>query len=295
MDSTSSTATPPQRPGPARNGMDLDIGQLECMARQLRIAIIKMIHQAGSGHPGGSLSICEILSTLYFSELQLEPQQPSKPSRDRFILSKGHAAPALYAVMAKRGFFPEEELATLRKIGSRLQGHPDSKKLPGVDISSGSLGMGISFGIGCALAARLSGQQYRTYVLTGCGELDEGQNWEGLMTAAKYGLDNLMAIVDYNKVQLDGTNDEILPLGDLCAKLRAFSWNVLECGGHNIQELLDAYEQARATKGIPTVLVAHTIKGKGVSYMEHKCQWHGAPISEQQCACAMSELEGVSI
>ena len=274
------------------SGMALDAGQLECMARQLRVAIIDMIHKAGSGHPGGSLSICEILSTLYFSELRVNPENPKDPARDRFVLSKGHAAPALYGILARRGFFPEAELDTLRKTGSRLQGHPDSKHLPGVDVSSGSLGMGISFGIGCALAARLSGADYRSYVLTGCGELDEGQNWEGLMTGAKYQLDNLLVIVDYNKVQLDGTNDEIMPLGDLVAKLRVFNWNVLECDGHNVAELLGAYEEARNTKGVPTIIVAHTVKGKGVSFMEHKCQWHGMPINDEQCACAMAELEG---
>ncbi len=277
---------------PARSGAALDPRQLKEMARQMRIAIVDMIHKAGSGHPGGSLSICEILSTLYFSELRVNPEQPTDPQRDRFVLSKGHAAPALYAVLAKRGFFPESEFDTLRKIGSRLQGHPDSKKLPGVDVSSGSLGMGISFGIGCALAARLNGDDYRSYVLTGCGELDEGQNWEGLMAGAKYGLDNLLVIVDYNKVQLDGTNDEILPLGDLPGKLRIFGWNVLECDGHSVPSLLDAYEKARAAKDVPTVIVAHTIKGKGVSFMEGKCGWHGASIDDEQRASAMAELEG---
>ncbi len=279
-------------PVAARNGMEIGLGQLECMARDLRVAIVDMIHKAGSGHPGGSLSICEILSTLYFAELCVDPEKEKDPLRDRFILSKGHAAPALYGILAKRGFFPEAELDTLRKIGSRLQGHPDSKHLPGVDISSGSLGMGISFGVGCALAARLNGHDYRTYVLTGCGELDEGQNWEGLMAGAKYGLDNLLVIVDYNKVQLDGTNEEILPLGDLLAKLRAFNWNVLECDGHSARELMSGYDKARATKDVPTILVAHTVKGKGVSFMEHKCQWHGMPINTDQRACAMAELQG---
>jgi len=269
----------------------VDIRGLEQKAHELRITIVEMIHEAGSGHVGGSLSICEILSVLYFSELNVDPRNPRDPQRDRFILSKGHAAPALYAVLAKKGYFPEQHLQTLRKIGSKLQGHPDMNKVPGVDISSGSLGMGISFGIGTALGARLNGLAYRTYVLTGCGELDEGQNWEAFMCAAKYGLDNLAVIVDYNRVQLDGTNEEIMPLAVLGEKIAAFNWNVVECDGHSIPSLLCALESARKAKRIPTAIIANTVKGKGVSFMEHRHEWHGKEIDREACQEALRELK----
>jgi transketolase len=267
-----------------------DVRKLESIAHQLRKTIIEMIYEAGSGHPGGSLSICEILAVLYCSELNVDPANPKDPKRDRFILSKGHGCPALYAVLARKGFFPEAELKTLRKIGSILQGHPDSKKAPGIEISSGSLGMGISFGIGCALAGKADGLSYRTYVLAGCGELDEGQNWEAFLTGAKYGLDNLCVIVDYNRVQLDGSNEEILPLADLAQKLKAFNWNVIECNGHSVPELLEAFEKARKAKGKPSVIVGYTVKGKGVSFMENAHQWHGKPLDEEAYVKAMAEL-----
>lgn len=272
-----------------------DVKELESIAQKLRVAIVDMIHEAGSGHAGGSLSLCEILSVLYYTELNVDPDNPRDPKRDRFILSKGHAAPVLYAILARKGFFPEEYLWTLRKIGSKLQGHPDMNKTPGVDISSGSLGMGISFGIGTALAARLDGLSFRTYVVTGCGELDEGQNWEALMCAAKYRLDNLVVIVDYNKVQLDGTNEEIMPLGALERKLAAFNWHVIECDGHSVTGLLKALEDARAIKGAPTVIVANTVKGKGVSFMEHRCEWHGKEISDENHRKALDELKGARL
>jgi len=273
--------------------MNVDIEQLKKIAQNIRLTILKMIYEAGSGHPGGSLSICELLAVLYFSELHIEPQKPKDPQRDRFILSKGHAAPALYAILARKGFFPTEELWTLRKIGSRLQGHPDMNKVPGVEISAGSLGMGISFGIGTALAARLDARSYRTYVLTGCGELDEGQNWEAFLTAAKYQLDNLTVIVDYNKVQLDGTNDQILPLGNLKNKIEAFDWFVIECDGHNIPEIQYSLNQAKRRKHQPSAIIAHTVKGKGVSFMENRAEWHGKPLNEDEYKLALSELEGV--
>ena len=269
-----------------------DVAALKRTAEELRVAIVEMIHTAGSGHAGGSLSMCELLSVLYYAELNVDPENPRDPERDRFILSKGHGAPALYAILASKGFFPEEDLATLRQTGSKLQGHPDMKKVPGIDISSGSLGMGISFGIGTSLAARLNGSSYRTYVITGCGELDEGQNWEALMCAAKYGLDNLTVIVDYNRVQLDGTNEEIMPLGSLEEKLKAFNWNVVECDGHDVNSILEALDKARETKGRPTVIVANTVKGKGVSFMEHKNEWHGKPIDDECYEKALQELKG---
>ena len=269
-----------------------EIRRLEKIAHELRLTIIEMIYKAGSGHPGGSLSICEILSVLYYFELSVYPSDPNNPSRDRFILSKGHAAPALYAVLARKCFFPEKELGSLRKIGSILQGHPDMKKVPGVEVSSGSLGMGLSFGIGTALAARLDNRTYRSYVLTGCGELDEGQNWEAFMAAAKYRLDNLVAIVDYNRIQLDGPTNEIMPLGNLYAKISSFDWNVVECDGHDIGQLLEALDEARNHKGRPTAIIANTVKGKGVSFMENDHQWHGKQITKDDYERAMAELKG---
>jgi transketolase len=269
-----------------------DVKELESIAHELRVTIVDMIHKAGSGHVGGSLSMCEILSVLYYAELNVDPKNPRDPRRDRFILSKGHGAPALYAVLARKGFFPEKELWTLRQTGSKLQGHPDMNKVPGIDISSGSLGMGTSFGIGVALGARLNGLPYRTYVVTGCGEMDEGQNWEAFMCAAKYRLDNLVVIVDYNRVQLDGTNEEIMPLAVLEQKLAAFNWHVVECDGHSVAALLTALKEARDTKGKPTVIVAHTVKGKGVSFMEHRHEWHGKEIDDESYEQALRELKG---
>ncbi len=273
-----------------RNPIPLE--KLARIAADVRVAIIEMIYQAGSGHAGGSLSICELLSALYYAELRIDPANPKDPDRDRLILSKGHAAPALYAILAKKGFFPESELPTLRKIGSMLQGHPDMKKVPGVEISSGSLGMGISFGIGTALAAKLDLRTYRAYVLTGCGELDEGQNWEAFLTGAKYQLDNLTVIVDYNKVQLDGSNEEILPMKSLVKKLDAFNWHVIECDGHDIPQILNAFQLAKQHTTGPSVIVAHTVKGKGVSFMEHNYQWHGKSLNDEEYRLARSELKG---
>jgi transketolase len=268
-----------------------DILMLEQIAYELRKSVLEMIFLAGSGHPGGSLSLCEILSVLYYHELNVDPSNPKDPTRDRLIFSKGHGAPALYAVLARKGYFPEHHVKTLRKIGSILQGHPDSTKTPGVEISSGSLGMGISFGIGTALAAKHDRLPYRTYVIVGCGELDEGQNWEGFLTAAKYKLDNVVVIVDYNKVQLDGTNEEILPLSDLSAKLRGFNMNVMECDGHDVSAIINTLSAARKVNEKPTVVIANTIKGKGVSFMENKYEWHGRPLNEEEYQNALHELE----
>ncbi len=261
----------------------------ECL--QLRNTIVDIIHGAGSGHTGGSLSSVEILWTLFGHVLRYRPDEPDWAGRDRFVLSKGHAAPALYTVLAAKGFLDRAELTSLRKAGSRLQGHPDMRKCPGVEMSAGSLGMGISVGVGMALAARLTGADWRVYVLVGDGELQEGQNWEGLMAAAGFGLDRLTVIVDHNGVQLDGPVDEIMPLGDLEAKLAAFGLAVRGCDGHDCASVLEAVHWARS-QDRPQAIVARTVKGKGVSYMEGESAWHGKPISPEDYAIAKRELAG---
>lgn len=266
------------------------VQRLAGRARELRRTVLDMVYGIQSGHLGGSFSAAEILVTLYEHELRLDPANPAWPDRDRFVLAKGHAAPALYVELAERGFFPKETLATFRRIDSILQGHPDMKKTPGVEMSTGSLGQGLSAAIGMALAARLDGRTHRIWALLGDGELDEGQVWEAAAFAAAHRLDNLTAIVDWNRVQLDGTTDEILPLGDLAAKWRAFGWNVLECDGHDVAALLEAYAVAKAERGRPTVILAHTVKGKGVSFMEGEAAWHGAPPNAEQYERAKAEL-----
>lgn len=274
----------------------MDTERIAAEASKLRRNVIEMLHNAGSGHPGGSLSLAEILATLYFDELKnLDPNDPLKENRDRLILSKGHAAPALYSILAQRGFIDEKVLGSFRQFKSILQGHPDMRKVPGIEISSGSLGMGISFGIGTALATRMNNLDYRTYVITGDGELNEGQIWEAFMCAAKYALDSLTVIVDYNKIQLDGTIDEIMPLGDLRSKIESFGWNVVECDGHDIESLKAAFSAARARKGMPTAILAHTVKGKGVSFMENKNTWHGARVDDHAYQQAVLELEAAKI
>lgn len=262
---------------------------LQCEAQELRKTIIKMIHRAGSGHTGGSLSMAEIITVLYEKVMKVYPQQPFHPERDRFILSKGHGAPALYAMLAKKGFFNAEELDTLRQMDSCLQGHPCMFKLPGIEMSTGSLGMGISVGVGMALAAKFQKQRHRIFVLCGDGELQEGQNWEGMMAAAKWNLDNLVVIIDRNHVQLDGEVEQVLPLGDLGAKLAAFGLSVFPCDGHDVKSLLDAFEKAERCIG-PAVIIAETVKGKGVSFMEGQSAWHGKPIGDEEYERAMREL-----
>jgi len=269
---------------------DFEAMKADCL--RLRRRIIETIHNAGSGHSGGSLSCVEILWTLYNHVLNVRPQEPDWPDRDRFILSKGHAAPALYTVLAERGFFSPEQLKTLRRTGSILQGHPDMRKTPGVEMSTGSLGMGISVGIGMALAARLGGRPYRIYVLVGDGELQEGQNWEAMMAASKFALTNLIVIVDNNGVQLDGPTDRIMPLGDVPAKLRAFGLEARECDGHDCRGLYEALTWAAEADRAPRTVVAHTVKGKGVSFMEGQSAWHGKPISDEDFELAMRELRG---
>ena len=266
------------------------ISELEGIARKLRRHIINMISAAGSGHPGGSLSAADIVTALYFDIMKHDPANPHWPDRDRFILSKGHAAPVLYAALAECGYFPLEWLTTLRKTGTCLQGHTDSLLTPGVDVSAGSLGQGLSIGIGMALAARLDNKNYRTYVLLGDGECDEGQVWEAAMFAPNYQLDNLTAIVDFNTLQLDGFTRDIMNLEPFAAKWAAFKWEVIEINGHDMQQIIDAIRQAKAVKGKPTVIVAHTIKGKGVSYMENNVDFHGKAPTKTETEIALKEL-----
>jgi transketolase len=268
----------------------LSVKEMEAMARKLRRHIISMTGEAGSGHPGGSLSAVEIVVSLYFNILNHNPENPQWPDRDRFILSKGHAAPLLYATLAESGYFPLEELPTLRKLGSCLQGHCDSNTTVGVEMTAGSLGQGLSFAVGAALASRLNSQDYRVYVLLGDGECDEGQVWEAAMAAAHHKLDNLVAIVDNNGLQIDGWNRDVMSLDPFGEKWRAFGWNVIELDGHDITRLLDAFDRAKSVKGKPTVVIAHTVKGKGVSFMENNVDFHGKAPNAEQVELALKEL-----
>lgn len=261
-------------------------------ARHLRANIVRMLTKAGSGHPGGSLSIIDILNVLYFEEMNIDPKNPKMEDRDRFVLSKGHAAPALYAVLAEKGYFPEEELWTLRKTGAILQGHPDMKKIPGVDMSTGSLGQGLSAANGMAIAAKLNHKSYRVYAAAGDGEIQEGQIWEAAMSAAHYKLDNLILFVDWNGLQIDGPNDEVMTVAPIDAKFRAFGWNVISINGHDYDAIRGAIAAAKSVKGKPTAIVAATVKGKGVSFMENQVGWHGKAPNEEQCQEALKELEG---
>ncbi len=266
--------------------------ELESKARTLRSHIIRMLGSAGSGHPGGSLSAADIVSCLYFWEMQLRPEEPDWPHRDRFVLSKGHAAPVLYAALAEKGYFPVEELSSLRKLGSRLQGHPDRKKLPGVEASTGSLGQGISWAVGMALAAKMDSEDYRVYAVLGDGELEEGMTWEAIMAAAHYRLDNLTAFIDNNGLQIDGPISAVMNPEPIPDKLKAFGWDVLVIDGHDISAILDALDQARKSKGKPFAIVAHTIKGKGCSFMENKVEWHGTAPKPGEVEQALKELAG---
>ena len=251
-----------------------------------------MIHKAQSGHPGGSLSVAEFITACYFRDMDLDPKDPKWPDRDRFVLSKGHVCPAQYAVLAMRGFFPMEELDTLRKEGSMLQGHPDMKKCPGIDISTGSLGQGLACGVGMAIAAKLDQKSYRVFVAVGDGECNEGEIWEACQTAYKYQLDNLVVFVDYNNLQLDGACDEIMPPIDLGAKFRAFGFDVYEINGNDMGQMVAALDLAEAVKnGRPKCIFGHTIKGKGVSFMENQCGWHGVAPNDQEYQQAMAELD----
>jgi transketolase len=262
------------------------------IARKIRVDIIEMLTEAKSGHPGGSLSAADILAVLYFREMRIDPQNPHWPGRDRFVLSKGHAAPVLYAALAEKGFFPREELRQLRKTGHFLQGHPDMKKVPGVDMSTGSLGQGISAAAGMALAGKIDNSDYRVYCLLGDGEIAEGLVWEAAMAAAHYKLDNLVAILDYNGLQIDGRNEEVMNSSPVAAKWEAFGWNVLKVDGHDYDQLTEAFELAKNLKGKPTMIVAKTVKGKGVSFMENQAGWHGNAPSREQAETALKELKG---
>ena len=267
--------------------------ELAKVACNVRKGIIEGTFNAKSGHPGGSLSIADIISYLYFKEMNIDPANPTMADRDRFVLSKGHAAPALYAVMAQRGYFPVDELKTLRKIGSRLQGHPSMNCLPGIDISTGSLGQGISAACGMALGAKLQNADFRVYSILGDGEIEEGQVWEAAMYAAAKKLDNLVAFVDNNNLQIDGTVEEVNSPYPIPEKFAAFGWNVIEIDGHSFDEIEDALNAARDCKGKPTAIVAKTIKGKGVSFMENQVNWHGAAPNAEQYEIAMKELDEV--
>lgn len=264
-------------------------GEIEKRVRTIRKHIVNMIYTAGSGHPGGSLSCVEILTSLYFSELRHDPTNPHWVSRDRFILSKGHAAPALYATLAEAGYFPQEQLCTLRKIGSMLQGHPD-QRCPGVEVSTGSLGQGLSIASGMALSARMKGKSSRIYVLLGDGECDEGQVWEAAMLASHYKLDNLTAIVDRNGLQIDGLTEKVMRLEPLAKKWESFGWHVIEIDGHHITQILKAFENAKQLKGKPCVIIAHTFKGKGVSFMEWIGSFHGRSLTKDEMNRALQEL-----
>ena len=263
---------------------------LQKTAQELRLTILEMNHKAGSGHTGGSFSCAEILTVLYEQFMNVNPENPKWEKRDKFILSKGHAAPALYATLSRKGFFDKKELGTLRQTGSILQGHPCMKKCPGVDISMGSLGLGTSVGVGMALTARTKNETWRTYVVCGDGELDEGQNWEAFASIAKWNLSNLTIIIDKNNVQLDGTKEEIMPMQDLRKKIESFGLKTLECDGHNCEDLQKTINVANEDKDA-VVIIANTVKGKGVSFMEGQSAWHGKPINDEDYANAKKELE----
>ena len=271
------------------------INELKNIATEIRIGAIDAVHAAKSGHPGGSLSISDLLAYLYFVEMKVDPKNPKWEDRDRFVLSKGHTAPALYSVLALKGFFPREDLITLRKIDSYLQGHPDMKHIPGIDMSAGSLGLGISSACGMALAAKIDGKAFRTYTIVGDGESEEGQVWEAAMFASHYKLDNLCVIVDWNGLQIDGAVADVMNPTPLDKKFEAFGFNVISIDGHNFDEIEAALENAKATKGRPTAIIAKTVKGKGVSFMENQVGWHGSAPNDEQYEIAVSELKNAII
>ena len=264
---------------------------LKRIANTLRQDIISMLVTSKSGHPGGSLSAAEILATLFFREMQIKPENPRWADRDRFVLSKGHAAPVLYAALAEKGYFPKAELQGLRQTGRMLQGHPDMQKTPGVDMSTGSLGQGLSAANGMALAGKLDGKDYRVFVLLGDGEMAEGQVWEAAMASAHYKLDNVTAVLDFNGLQIDGSTDSVMCSAPLTEKWRAFCWHVIEVDGHDVDALLEAFAEAKRVKGKPSIIIAKTVKGKGVSFMENQAGWHGNAPSAEQGEQALKELQ----
>jgi len=265
--------------------------ELQKKANEVRKGIITATHSAKSGHPGGSLSATDIYTFLYFEEMNIDPKNPKMETRDRFVLSKGHTAPGLYSTLANRGYFPVEDLKTLRKLGSYLQGHPDMKHIPGVDMSSGSLGQGISAAVGMALGAKMDGAANRVYTLLGDGELQEGQVWEASMFAGHRKLDNLVVVVDNNNLQIDGCVSDVCSPYPIDKKFEAFNFHVINVNAHDFDALRAAFKEARETKGMPTAIIAHSVKGKGVSFMENKAEWHGTAPNDEQFAVAMAELE----
>jgi transketolase len=270
--------------------IDTQIKQLEEKAKHIRRLIIQMLAKSGSGHPGGSLSAADLITVLFFSILRYNPKDPHWPKRDRFHMSKGHCCPLWYAVLAESGYFSKEKLLTLRQLGSMLQGHPD-KRTPGVEVASGSLGQGLSVALGMSLSASLDKEDYRVYVLLGDGEIQEGNIWEAAMACAHYKRDNLCAILDYNGFQIDGRTCDIMNLEPLAAKWQAFGWHTIQIDGHNLKEILDAYQEAGKIKGKPTIIIAKTIKGKGVSFMENVCDFHGRAPTKEEAERALKELE----
>ena len=269
------------------------ITELKRIANNIRVGIIESVYNAGCGHPGGSLSIADVLAYLYFEEMNINPADPKWEARDRFVLSKGHTAPALYSALAERGYFPKEELKTFRKTASRLQGHPDMKGVPGVDMSTGSLGLGFSAACGMALSAKVYGNDYRTYAIVGDGESEEGQVWEAAMFAAHYKLDNLVAVLDLNGLQIDGAITEVMNPTPHDEKFRAFGWHVITINAHDFEQIAAAFAEAKTVKGKPTVIIAKSVKGKGVSYMENKCEWHGQAPKEDLYKVAIADLEKI--
>ena len=269
----------------------MDKLELQKVANEVRKDIVTAVHAAKAGHPGGSLSAADVFTYLYFEEMNIDPKDPKKADRDRFVLSKGHTAPGLYSVLAERGYFPKEDLKTLRHLGSYLQGHPDMKHIPGVDMSSGSLGQGISAAAGMALSAKLSNDDYRVYTLLGDGEIEEGQVWEAAMFAGFRKLDNLVVVVDNNGLQIDGKVDEVCSPYPIDKKFEAFNFHVIKINGHDFDEIRSALKEARETKGMPTAIIMNTVKGKGVSFMENQVSWHGSAPNEEQYNIAMEELE----
>ena len=265
--------------------------ELQKIANEVRKDIVTALHSAKAGHPGGSLSAADVFTYLYFEEMNIDPKDPKKADRDRFVLSKGHTAPGYYSALAERGFFPKEDLKTLRHLGSYLQGHPDMKHIPGVDMSSGSLGQGISTAVGMAIAGKMDNADYRVYTLLGDGEIQEGQVWEASMMAGFRKLDNLVVIVDNNNLQIDGAIDEVCSPYPIDKKFEAFNFHVINIDGNDFDQIDAAFKEAKATKGMPTAIIAHTVKGKGVSFMENQVGWHGTAPNDEQYAVAMEELE----
>lgn len=270
----------------------MDHKHYEELAAKVRIDVIRAIHSAGSGHPGGSLSAADIVTALYFKEMNIDPADPAKADRDKFILSKGHAGPVQYAALAERGYYPVSDMMSLRKLGSKFQGHPNMHKVPGIEMSTGSLGQGISVSVGMALANKMDENPGRVYTLLGDGELQEGIVWEAAMAAAHYGLDNLVAIVDWNGLQIDGKNDDVMTVKPVDEKFAAFGWNVLVIDGHNFDEIFDAFDKSRTYKEKPTAIIAKTHKGRGVSFMEDNPGWHGKAPSDEEAKQAVEELGG---